>query len=353
MYFAVLGVLFILLTVGGLSYSFCEYFGGIIGTRAGYLDYVAASASASNFNKFFGYLDVCFFQDGNILKKFELAQEMKSVADVFTNSQTFLNMQTFGNSLYVDTSVAPTKVIDWTTTVNDYGLGIPYDAYPGDNSEDNPFVSLANFNLRTNRNSTGVNTTCANDRWVFDVASCSSSNASETLFTPTASLSTGLFIPPTGTLCISLNTRIQQSAPSIWTASDIAQRYLSVRSCAAPNSSSAYKEITEYAESLTNYRDSRINLYKSLSDQLSSLSTAINTYNSNMTAFSGSLSTFFSSVSSLNNLVTNQINGLTISANCTVIADSIRFFYNMYCVNLLYRSVKIGIPSLIQSSVAE
>lgn len=72
-----------------------------------------------------------------------------------------------------------------------------------------------------------------------------------------------------------------------------------------------------------------------------------------MTAFSGSLSTFFSSVSSLNNIVTNQINGLTISANCTVIADSMRFFYNMYCVNLLYRSVKIGNSLPIQSSAAE
>lgn len=239
MYLAVLGVLFIFLTVGGLSYSFCEYFAGIIRTRTGYLDYVAASASASNFNKFFGYLDVCFFQDGNILKKFELSQEMKSVSDVFTNSQTFLNMQTAGNSLYVDTSIAPTKIMDWTASVNSYGLGIPYDAYPADNSEGNPFVSLANLNLRTNKNSTGVNTTCANDHWVFDVANCTN-NASESLFTPTASLSTGLFIPSTGTLCISLNTRIQQSAPSIWTASDIAQRYLSVRSC-TPIASSAYK----------------------------------------------------------------------------------------------------------------
>jgi hypothetical protein len=128
MYFAVLGVLFLFLTVGGLSYSFCEYFGEIIGTRTGYVNYVAASASASSFNKFFGYLDVCFFQDGNILKKFELAQEMKSVSDVFLNSQTFLNMQTAGNSLFVDTSVAPTKIMNWTATVNSYGLGVPYDA---------------------------------------------------------------------------------------------------------------------------------------------------------------------------------------------------------------------------------
>jgi hypothetical protein len=97
-----------------------------------------------------------------------------------------------------------------------------------------------------------------------------------------------------------------------------------------------------YAEALTNYRDSRINLYKGVSDQLNGLLTMMNSYNSNMTAFTGSLNSFFSTVSPLNNVVTNQINGLTISNNCTVIADSIRFFYNMYCVNFLYRSVKIG-----------
>lgn len=79
----------------------------------------------------------------------------------------------------------------------------------------------------------------------------------------------------------------------------------------------------------------------------------MNSYNSNLTTFSSSLSAFFSAVSSLNNIVTNQINGLTISANCTIIADSMRFFYNMYCVNFLYRSVKIGTSLSTQLSAAQ
>ena len=69
-----------------------------------------------------------------------------------------------------------------------------------------------------------------------------------------------------------------------------------------------------------------------------------------MSTFSSSLSNFFSAVSSLNNIITNQINGLTISANCTIIADSMRFFYNMYCVNFLYRSIKIGTFRLMKLS---
>ncbi len=67
-----------------------------------------------------------------------------------------------------------------------------------------------------------------------------------------------------------------------------------------------------------------------------------------MSTFSGNLNTFFSTASTLSNYVTNQINGLTISANCTAIADSLRFFYNMYCVNFVNRSVKIGNSKLTQ-----
>jgi hypothetical protein len=65
-------------------------------------------------------------------------------------------------------------------------------------------------------------------------------------------------------------------------------------------------------------------------------------YTSNMSTFNGEVNTFFSSVSALNNLVTNQINGLTISSDCRVIADSFRFLYNMYCVNYMNRSIRIG-----------
>ena len=85
-----------------------------------------------------------------------------------------------------------------------------------------------------------------------------------------------------------------------------------------------------------------MNLYQSVYDQLNDLLTAISAYNNNMSTFSASVNTFFSSVATLNNLVTNQINGLTISANCLHVADSFRFFLNMHCVNFVNRSFKIG-----------
>ena len=71
-YFAILFVLFIILSVGGLSFNFCQYFGSIIKSKNGFVSYTD-SMSPSDFNKFFDYLDVCFFDDGNILKKFQLA----------------------------------------------------------------------------------------------------------------------------------------------------------------------------------------------------------------------------------------------------------------------------------------
>ena len=75
---------------------------------------------------------------------------------------------------------------------------------------------------------------------------------------------------------------------------------------------------------------------------MNSILAVINTYNTNTTTFTGKLSNFYSANSGLGNAVTSQVNGLTVSSNCTIIADSIRFFYNIYCINLLNRTVKIG-----------
>lgn len=158
-----------------------------------------------------------------------------------------------------------------------------------------------------------------------------------------------MYIPPTGTLCIPLSSRLTQTSPSAWTVGDIAYRYLSVRSCKT-NSSDAYTRILKYARSLTNYRDSRVNLYQSLYDQLSAMLSLASTYNANITAFTAKLNNFFSAVSALNNLVTNQLNGLTISSDCRVMADSVRFFRNMVCRNFLLRSVKIGTFLVTQPS---
>lgn len=129
-YFAVLAVLVVFLAVGGLSYSFCQYLGAAIQTQAGLISFT--SSSSGTFNKFFNYLDVCFFEDGNILKKFHLADEMKTVAEAFLDAQTYLDMQTPGNSLYVDATNAPARIIAWGNYMDRLGLGTIADSLSSD-----------------------------------------------------------------------------------------------------------------------------------------------------------------------------------------------------------------------------
>jgi len=82
-------------------------------------------------------------------------------------------MQTTGNAQYVDLTVSAGKIIGWMAAMNKYGLGIYSDALPVSN-ESNPEISLSHLNLRTLAyNSTGVNTICANDLWVYDATNCS------------------------------------------------------------------------------------------------------------------------------------------------------------------------------------
>ena len=58
--------------------------------------------------------------------------------------------------------------------MNKYGLGLYSDALSSVNNDSNPEISLSHMNLRTlSYNSTGVNTLCSNDLWVYDAANCS------------------------------------------------------------------------------------------------------------------------------------------------------------------------------------
>ena len=87
-------------------------------------------------------------------------------------------MQTSGNAQYVDPTVSTGKILSWMATMNKYGTGIYVDNLTSVVNESNPYISLNNMNLRTlSYNSTGVNTTCANDLWVFDATNCSFSSS--------------------------------------------------------------------------------------------------------------------------------------------------------------------------------
>lgn len=128
--------------------------------------------------------------------------------------------------------------------------------------------------------------------------------------------------------------------------SDIAARYIPLRQC--QGSTQAYESIMSYAQSLINYRDSRINLYQNLKDQLTSLLAKNVAYNSKIAGYTASVNAFTSATATLNTLVTNQINGVDYSSNCTAIADSLRLLYNIFCINFIYKLIQFGSHSLIQ-----
>lgn len=75
-------------------------------------------------------MDVCFFGDGNILKKFSVAEEMKTVSGLFENTQKYINMQTVGDLQYVDLTASTTKILGWMNAMNQYALGVYQDADP-------------------------------------------------------------------------------------------------------------------------------------------------------------------------------------------------------------------------------
>lgn len=41
--------------------------------------------------------------------------------------------------------------------------------------------------------------------------------------------------------------------------------------------------------------------------------------------------------------MTSSINGMNVTSNCTVVANSLRLIYNVFCLNFVYKSVQLGI----------
>ena len=129
-YCIVLVMMVFFMVLGGVSNIFCSYFNSVINDQNSFVTY-STKSDANAVNHFFQYLDVCFFGDGNILKKFSVSSEMTTVSNLFTNTQTFLDMQTTGNTKYVDLTIATSKILSWMTAMNNYGLGIYLDADSG------------------------------------------------------------------------------------------------------------------------------------------------------------------------------------------------------------------------------
>lgn len=145
--------------------------------------------------------------------------------------------------------------------------------------------------------------------------------------------------------CISLNLKLAQSSPSIWTLADMQKRYKQIKQ----NCTVAYDLINDYGNSIIRYRDSRINLFRGIIDQVTSLQSSHFSFNASLNAFRSNLTSFSTTqtIIDLSNFVTNKIDGLLVSSDCTPIGDRMRFLYNAFCVNAMGSVVQLGICMMV------
>ena len=54
-----------------------------------------------------------------------------------------------------------------------------------------------------------------------------------------------------------------------------------------------------------------------------------------MSSFKTRVDQFYEAVATLNNLITNELNGLLVSANCQTLGDQLKVTYNVFCVNFM------------------
>ena len=51
--------------------------------------------------------------------------------------------------------------------------------------------------------------------------------------------------------------------------------------------------------------------------------------------FRSRIDQLYSSVSNLNNLITNEVDGLLVTSDCTILRDDLKVVYNVFCVNFM------------------
>jgi hypothetical protein len=341
-YFGVVVIAFFFFAMGGLCYSFCEFYSGLITAQSSFSSF-AETSHPTSFNRIFAKLNVCFYGNGSITSSFLLNKEIQTVSQLYSEINTYLNMRDSSNAAYVDLSYSPNKITGWINAVDKYRLGIYEDASAGLTTEDSPYIAIQGMNKYTNNGTGGVVPTCTFDYWVFDSTNCSFPY-NQTVYHSTTNDS-GTNFSYSGTMCISLNEKFSNNSTAMWSQKDIANRYIQQRECQGNNQ--AYDSIMEYADSLVNYRDSRINLYQNIKDQLGALLALNNAYNTKLNSFTLSVQAFSTATITLSTLVANQATGVDYNSNCTVLADNLRMLYNVFCINFVYKSVQFGICCLV------
>ncbi len=192
-YVGVIGMTFVLLSVGSISYNFCSYFNQMLSVELSY-----NKLGESYTQNLFTRMDTCLFGDGNALSKFSLAQEMATVTQLFTNIQTYYDYTSPVSKNYINPAISISKISGWMNSINKYKLGIFVDYDTSVTNDDNPNYAISSLNLYTYQG--GGVPTGSKDVWVWDKTNCSSAH---TIYNATPSDGTSL--STTNVTCISFN----------------------------------------------------------------------------------------------------------------------------------------------------
>jgi hypothetical protein len=331
-YVGVIGLTFVLLSLGSVGYGYCKYFEAMLNDQNAY-----AKLGAAYSQNAFTRLDTCVFGDGNALAKFSLAKEMSTVEALFTDILTYFDYTNQLSNNYINLGICSSKIAGWVSAMENYRLGVFVDANPSVTSSDNPNYAISQLNLYTYTG--GGVPTGSQDVWVFDKANCTDPNQ----HTYAAGTTAGTSLSSSFVYCISFNEKLIVTATSSWSFSDFTMRYVQIRQ----DYPTAYNKTLYYGATLIAFRDSRINLFQAIKDRLTALQTSNSNFNSLLTSFNTRVTQFYSAVSTLNNLITNPLSGLIVSSNCNTVAAKLRLSYNIFCVNFLGQIVKLCLCCII------
>lgn len=312
MYFGVLCLTYIFLPVASIGTDMCTTYKQTL-TNQSYYQKWGQHYSQNLLTR----IEVCVYGNGSILNTFNSLNEMNTISGLFGQITTFNQMRNTSSASYIDLTNSTTRISNWITTVGNYKDGKFDDSLTGDSTVSNPLIAIDRLNGYSIRGTGATN--CTQDYWVYDQLNCT---AGMSVYTP-GTLAQGTYLQTIPT-CFSFNSKLQSASPSIWTQSDFNNRYVSIMvSC-----NTAYTNIMTQGFPIIRYRDSRINLYTSIGADLSALLANNNAYNNKMGVFTSNLTSFYTAVSTLNSLMNDQLSGLGVSSNCSVISSYMRYAYN-------------------------
>jgi|688.fasta_scaffold693840_1 hypothetical protein len=82
LYFGLIVICYAFFVVGGISFAFCNFFGGVVSSKAD-LDAFRFNSKATSYNRLFQVLEPCFHDNGNISRSFDITNEVSTITSLY------------------------------------------------------------------------------------------------------------------------------------------------------------------------------------------------------------------------------------------------------------------------------